>query len=227
MSHIRRVLASNHGFYAPTHIQLTAEVESDAPPFTPKTVKTKVSIGKRKGKGKEVQDENFEEERAWLLLKDVPVTQAVPAADDFPQIRAPGDTGPSMTEFHTQLEEDGGLECGCCFSPAPFVCFPYPQHSKPTNPFTAQHDTMSRRPLILHGMHGCLRLQPPWRAQFQDRLYGPIRMQAAISRIGTQAFPHLEASILIREGQTNEGGRDGWIGRIGRMPALRIQSRDR
>jgi len=133
VSHIRRVLASNHRFYAPTHIQLTAEAESDVPPFTLKTIKTNVFTGKGKGKGKEVQDEDFEEERAWLLLKDVPVTQAVPVADEFLQNRAPGDAGTSTRDPHAQPEEDGGLECGCCFSPAPFVCFPHPQCSKPTN----------------------------------------------------------------------------------------------
>ncbi|KAF9651340.1 hypothetical protein BDM02DRAFT_857152 [Thelephora ganbajun] len=118
VTHVRRVLASNNGLYAPTHIQLTAESESDVAPFTMKAVKTKVSMGK--GKEREMQDEDFEKERTWLLLKDVPVTQEVSDTDEFVQNQAQGGKGTPATDMNVLLEEEGGLECGCCFSPAPF-----------------------------------------------------------------------------------------------------------
>ena len=118
MSHVRRALASNNGLYTPTHIQLTAEVELDSPPFTLKTVKTNISMGK--GKQREISDEDFSKERAWLLLDNVQVSQEVPDAEGFLQDRTPGDVGPPAMDPNVTFEE-GGLECGCCFSPSPFV----------------------------------------------------------------------------------------------------------
>lgn len=53
-----------------------------------------------------------------------------------------------------------------------------------------------------------------------------MRMQPAVPRIRTEAFPHSKASILVLEGQAGEGGRDGCTGWIGRMSKLRIQGRD-
>jgi hypothetical protein len=102
-------------------------MESPVPPFTMKFAKTKVPTGK--GKEKEMQDKDLEKERAWLLLKDVP--QEVPIADEFPQ--APGGTWTSITDPNALPEEEGGLECGCCFSPAPFVCLWGSQLSEPVN----------------------------------------------------------------------------------------------
>ena len=72
-----------------------------------------------------MQDKDFEEERAWLLLKDVPVAQEVPLAGKFLQNAAPGGTGTSAAHLDALAEDEGGLECGCCFSPAPFVCSPH------------------------------------------------------------------------------------------------------
>ena len=90
-------------------------------------------MGKGKGKEKEMRDEDFDEERTWLLLNDVPVTQKVPIPGKPLQNQAPGGTGASVTGFNVPFEEEGGLECGCCFSPAPFVCLPHPRHFKPVN----------------------------------------------------------------------------------------------
>lgn len=104
---------------------------SDAPPFTMKAIKTKTSM--KKGKGREMRDEDFEMERVWLLLKDVPVVEEALVDDGTPQDQAPGDPGTSLAELNVPPEEDGGLECGCCFSPAPFVCIPHPNHSEIIN----------------------------------------------------------------------------------------------
>ena len=95
-----------------------------------KAVKTKTPLGK--GKGKEMQDKDFEEEKAWLLFKDIPVTQEVPIAGGSLQNQALGSTGNPMTDLSVPPEE-GGLECGCCFSTAPFVCFPNRQYSELIN----------------------------------------------------------------------------------------------
>lgn len=86
-----------------------------------------------KGKEREMRDKDFEEEKAWLLLKDVPLTQDIPAAGGSRRNQAPGGTGPSVTNHDIPPEAEGGLECGCCFSLAPFVCFSHSQHTQPTN----------------------------------------------------------------------------------------------
>lgn len=103
-----------------------------------------------------MQDKDFEEEKAWLLLKDLPVTQRIPPAKGpLPQYQVPGGSATSVTDPNVPPEEEGGLECGCCFSPVPFVRSQRSQHSEPlTNSFTAKHDTMPRCPLILHGVYG-------------------------------------------------------------------------
>lgn len=140
-------------------------MESGAPLFTLKTVKTNRPTGK--GKQKEMQDEDFEQERAWLLLKNAQVAREVPDVEEFLQNQTPGNAGDSTADLNVPLEEEGGLECGCCFSLAPFVCFCIDRVIDPqTNSSTAQHDSMSGRSLILHGMYGRLRFQPPRRAQF-------------------------------------------------------------
>lgn len=89
--------------------------------------------GKWKWKEKETQDKDFDEERTWLLLKDVPVIQEVPVADRSLHDQAPGGSGTSLEELNVLPEDEGGLECGCCFSPAPFVCVPCPNHPEPIN----------------------------------------------------------------------------------------------
>jgi len=119
-----------------------------------------------------MQDKDFEEEKEWLLLKDIPMTQEISVADEPLQNQGPGGMGTSATSPDVPPEEEGDLECGCCFSPVPFVRSQCSQNSEPlTDSFTAKHDPMSRRPLILHGMYGRLRFQPPRGAQFQDRLH--------------------------------------------------------
>lgn len=122
MTQVRRIFGSNNGLYTPTHIELTAIIQSDDPPFALKTVKTNLPMDK--GKQREMRDEDFEKEREHLLLEDIQQTQEVPDADKFPQNQEPGDMGASVPDLDASPEDDGCLECGCCFSPAPFVRFP-------------------------------------------------------------------------------------------------------
>lgn len=114
VSHVRHALNSNNGLYAPTHIQLNSEIESGAPPFKLKTVKTIIYTGK--GKQREMQDQDFEIERAWLLLKDDRATldSEKPLKD-----RIPGGVETPIMNSDAQFE-GGDIECGCCFSPASF-----------------------------------------------------------------------------------------------------------
>ena len=115
VTHVRRTFTSHNGLYTPAHIKLTAEIKSDSRPFRLKTVPTNISVGK--GKQKEIRDEDFEKERAQLSLNDIQATQEVPETDEFP----PNQTSGDGTELNAPLEDECCLECGCCFSPAPFV----------------------------------------------------------------------------------------------------------
>ena len=59
-----------------------------------------------------MQDDDFEKERTWLLLNDTQVMQ---------QDQGPGETGFHVMDLNVPLEEEGGIECECCFSHSPFV----------------------------------------------------------------------------------------------------------
>lgn len=89
--------------------------------------------GKGKGKEREMQDEDFDKERTWLLLGDTPASKGVPAAAESLQDHAPGGSGASAAELNALPKDEGGLECGCCFSPAPFVYISYLNHPEPIN----------------------------------------------------------------------------------------------
>ena len=82
-----------------------------------------------------MQDRDFEIERAWLLLKDdLGTLDSEKPLED----RISGGEETLMTNLDAQFEEGGGVECGCCFSPASFVCFPRWQDFNPqTNPTQA------------------------------------------------------------------------------------------
>lgn len=83
-----------------------------------KAVRAKIPAGK--GKERETKDSDFDEERAWLLLRGA----AVRVAGGSLRYEAPEDTGTSLADLIVSPEEESGFECGCCFSPAPFVRFP-------------------------------------------------------------------------------------------------------
>ena len=73
-----------------------------------------------------MQDEDFEKERTWLRLKDVPVAGSL-------QDQVLGGSGIPLGESNHLPGDEGDLECGCCFSPAPFVYILHPHHSEPIN----------------------------------------------------------------------------------------------
>lgn len=66
-----------------------------------------------------MQEKDFEGWGAQLLLEDARVTQEVPG-DQAP--RGMGDPVTGLDDLH-----EGGdyLQCGCCFSLAPFDCLPH------------------------------------------------------------------------------------------------------
>lgn len=69
-----------------------------------------------------MRDEDFEKERAWLILKDA---QAASSTKENSQDQTPEGAETSVVDLNTPLEGECNLECGCCFSPAPFVRFPF------------------------------------------------------------------------------------------------------
>ena len=96
----------NNGLYAPTYLYLAEEQNRPPLPYH-----LNVSTSRTTGKKKAAYDEEFERERAWLLMKlqgDVEMADAQVAE-----------------KMNNQEYEDcgDGIECGCCFSTYPFVSY--------------------------------------------------------------------------------------------------------
>lgn len=96
----------NNGLYAPTYLYLAEEQNRLPLPYH-----LNVSTSRTTGKKKAAHDEEFERERAWLLMKlqgDVEMADAQVAE-----------------KMNNQEYEDcgDGIECGCCFSTYPFVSY--------------------------------------------------------------------------------------------------------
>ncbi|KAJ7591319.1 hypothetical protein C8J56DRAFT_935212 [Mycena floridula] len=104
-AHIRKILAVHKNFYAPTHLQFLQELEAfraGAPlPYIPKKG---TAASKGKGKGKALQDDEFDRETEWLAQKLIDRN-----------IEKDEKVAEALLE-----EEGGGIECGCCFSEYPF-----------------------------------------------------------------------------------------------------------
>ncbi|KAG2352593.1 hypothetical protein BDR07DRAFT_1313156 [Suillus spraguei] len=88
-------------FYASVHLFLTEK--RDKPPYTPKSLPSRVS-----GKGRERHDPEFEAERQWLLQR-----QDNPVSADMQPL-------PEANDDDACEECEDGIECGCCFSSYPF-----------------------------------------------------------------------------------------------------------
>jgi E3 ubiquitin-protein ligase RNF216 len=105
VNHIRHQFIFHNGLYAPTYLHLSAEKISGQHSYKIKSTPYKIN---GKGKGIQLRDDQFEEERAWLLrkLKD--------EAEDDAKIAEQLD--------EKEYEDSGdGIECGCCFTAYPFV----------------------------------------------------------------------------------------------------------
>ena len=108
--HIRKILASHRNFYAPTHLHFLTELEatSEKGQSLSYVPKKKASMIPVKGKGKALEDVEFEQEREWLLhnIQKRNIEKDEKVAEQL-------------------IEEEGtGVECGCCFSSYPFAsCF--------------------------------------------------------------------------------------------------------
>lgn len=108
-------------FYVPTHFALRDQQRSTNPPYAKQDadIKDQRVKAKKKGKGKAAaMDQEFEKERRWLIAtlhkeaveKEGAATSAtVPAHTDMMAVDDDDDN------------EEGGIECGCCFTEYPFV----------------------------------------------------------------------------------------------------------
>ncbi|KAH9856068.1 hypothetical protein C2E23DRAFT_809859 [Lenzites betulinus] len=99
-AHVREIWTQNHMFYAPTFLALREHRTLQPLPYKP------MSRPRPKGKGKAVDhlDEEFERELRWVQekLEEDDTKKAAELAEE------------------RRLQEEGGIECGCCFSEYPF-----------------------------------------------------------------------------------------------------------
>ncbi|KAH9837572.1 uncharacterized protein C8Q71DRAFT_753273 [Rhodofomes roseus] len=102
VAHVRATFHSHNSLYAPTYLRLHDEVNSPNPPF-----RLKSSAVKRQPKGKMKPQEELEEEVAFIKNK---------FAADPSSAAAPEATSSAAAASVEVDPEDGGIECGCCFS---------------------------------------------------------------------------------------------------------------
>ncbi|KAI0632604.1 hypothetical protein C8Q77DRAFT_1118443 [Trametes polyzona] len=99
-AHIRDVWQQHSMLYAPTYLALRDQRSLNPPPYKA------ISRPRPKGKGKGVQlhDAVFVRERRWLMekLEEEEAKKAAEVAEEL------------------KLQEEGGIECGCCFTEYPF-----------------------------------------------------------------------------------------------------------
>ena len=122
----------NNMFYAPTYLELKAQQTAVPRPY-------KALSRPRKGKGKRVQrhDAELELEIRWVQekLEEDEVRRATEVVQE---------AGPQETE------EEGGIECGCCFTEYPFVRSHVVSKVLTANAPSASHRTRwcsARRPI--------------------------------------------------------------------------------
>lgn len=95
------MFTQHNGLYAPTYLFLDEERKSGKLPYKLKATALRV---RDKGKGVARHDDEFQRERDWLLSQ----------LDEQEEIRI-------QEELGEGIEDDDGIECGCCFSTYPFV----------------------------------------------------------------------------------------------------------
>ncbi|KAI0742253.1 hypothetical protein C8Q80DRAFT_1108089 [Daedaleopsis nitida] len=99
-SHIRLTFKEQNSLYAPTYLALHEQQRSHAPPYKP------MVRPRNKGKGKRIHriDALLNEEAQWVRekLEQEEAQRAHAVAEEM------------------RLQEEGGIECGCCFSDYPF-----------------------------------------------------------------------------------------------------------
>ena len=100
-AHIQNVFATNNKLYAPTFLELRAQQQRVPLPYKP------VARSRSKSKGKRVQQHNDELDREMRWVKE--------RLDEEEAKRI------AEAEEEKQLQEEGGIECGCCFCVYPFV----------------------------------------------------------------------------------------------------------
>ncbi|KAH9900729.1 hypothetical protein C8Q73DRAFT_786155 [Cubamyces lactineus] len=99
-AHIRLTLAEENALYAPAYMRLREQQALKSPPY--KRMSRPRPVGK--GKGVAQHDEELYKEIQWVREK-ISEEEAKKAAEVAEELR---------------LQEEGGIECGCCFCEYPF-----------------------------------------------------------------------------------------------------------
>ncbi|KAI0351122.1 hypothetical protein OH77DRAFT_1411714 [Trametes cingulata] len=106
LPHIRATLHAHNSLYAPTFLALHAQRALDPPPYKP--IARPRAQADRKGKGREERDEELEREVRWVQeWLDARRAEEVERAE-------------REAREKEEKQEEGGIECGCCFSEYPF-----------------------------------------------------------------------------------------------------------
>ncbi|KAJ3498556.1 hypothetical protein NMY22_g19592 [Coprinellus aureogranulatus] len=126
LPYLRKKLAGKNGLYAPTYLEIRDDEEKVARGEEVRLYKPKKGggYGGVKGKGKEVRDEVFEEEKRWLdAFLDGGAAGSSSQAQAVNDDQGAGKVGAGEEDDDDDenLVDDGTfVECGCCFSTYPF-----------------------------------------------------------------------------------------------------------
>lgn len=112
IKHIRTKLREHNQLYAPTYLYLHNEAKR-LPKDLPYRPKQHARI---RDKGKRKPHEELEKEITWIQTKFAPQTAVQPAGT-----ASAAAASSSVAEVEP---EEGGIECGCCFSSYAFVRAP-------------------------------------------------------------------------------------------------------
>ncbi|EIW78179.1 hypothetical protein CONPUDRAFT_107947 [Coniophora puteana RWD-64-598 SS2] len=100
--HVRGRLNENKGFYVPTYYVLLADETSPTPPYTRKR-----TASKQANRQKHVNDEAFDREHGWLIVKL-----------DNERVAKDAEEAERIADEEA-IAAGEGVECGCCFAEYP------------------------------------------------------------------------------------------------------------
>ncbi|KAH9922385.1 uncharacterized protein B0H18DRAFT_1018159 [Fomitopsis serialis] len=186
VAHVRATFRSCSQLYAPTYIYLHEEANSPNPPYRPKSASSK-----RQPKGKLKPHEELEKEIAWVELKFM----AEPGNAAGEAASAPA---AAVVAAPAELEpEDGGIECGCCFTNYAF--------DKMIQELLGSHDAN----IVCMDQSGCKLVFPeselrrfltPKLLSLYERVTQRKEIEAA-GLVGLEECPHCDYKVVIENDQ--------------------------
>lgn len=186
--YVRQTFKEQNSLYAPTYLALKKAREQLPLPYK------SMARPRNKGKGKKVlqHDEELAKEMQWIQdeLDDEEAQHAAEVAEEL------------------RLQEEGGIECGCCFSEYPFVRVDlFLRMISARSSRAGQDGAVSGSTFVLHDVYAVVRRDQAWGTRRADRLHGSVRLQAPVPRFRAAPISHPETTRAVRARETAQRDR--------------------